>query len=724
MRHPLARRCTAIFAVAILLPLALACGDRSPLEAPSRLSPTVFADESGMDEAIDPVDSHVVAGVIVTGTDSLFSTEPIVNPVTGAIGTAMEIPMDPDSGHVHTGFTSSGQSVTTTYYAQESDSADRTAEDVVRTRIIDGVATDYSASNTPVVDTPEESAEGADPLTTLPVVSSAALIDVFNPKQDPGTGPDCNADPTACGGGGGNADQGLRMFEPAGTAHANLRRSVHRPDQNTVDVEIDADIVPDAADARNDGRNGRGKVKARHRYRRDTAGEWRLERLDVDGDIEEEQGRRVMHRTVRYDILRLHRNARRDAERRKAMRESADTAVHFVQLAGSNALPPSSLHSTSTASAVPTGAASSLNTECDEQYGTSGGRPDVVFVHGGFVSACVWGRMTQWFDAEIDGGRFGRRFRRSTDSQARFYTQRDQLIGPLIAAGVQEPLLVGHSNGGIISRLVADSLRRAGRRVLGVVEINSPNAGVPLLSKVPLLAATARAALGAFKAKCDRSIVRGCGIAIGLLGADGQISKYEALANTPMAVDITPGSSFLAELGSRSAQESFNTFTIVSRPTKKYIWMRAYGDSKCYPDSNCGGRRKYSSTKRFVRHLKKTAIIGGITTGVFALTSALTGGSTSVVFAKLASWSGKATIKAGTLLGAIEVFDRVYAFLITSSPSGRHDGLVPESSQRYSRAVVEHLILRADSHGGSPASPLVRDELRTTVGEALNTPRP
>lgn len=151
-------------AAALLCASILACGDEhEPPSAPSRIVASTFTDDGGLDEAIDPADSHMVVDITMTGTDSIISDEPIENPVTGVLGTAQAVPLAAEQLRMHSGFSPSGQSVTTTYYAQDSDTTLREPEDIVRTRIVNDVATDYTAANVPVLETPEETAEGPDP---------------------------------------------------------------------------------------------------------------------------------------------------------------------------------------------------------------------------------------------------------------------------------------------------------------------------------------------------------------------------------------------------------------------------------------------------------------------------------------------------------------------------------------------------------------------------------
>jgi hypothetical protein len=152
--------------------------------------------------------------------------------------------------------------------------------------------------------------------------------------------------------------------------------------------------------------------------------------------------------------------------------------------------------------------------------------------------------------------------------------------------------------------------------------------------------------------------------------------------------------------------------------------MRVYGDLRCNPEFDCG-RRMYSRTKRLAKHLKKAATIAGIVHGVSYFGALAMNGIVSVGLSVVSTLSGIASVGAWSLYGGMKMVDKTFNGLVAPTrPRPRHDGLVPVSSQRCARAVEEFVIEKVDSHRGSPASPLVRDQLRDATREALLTPRP
>ena len=312
--------------------------------------------------------------------------------------------------------------------------------------------------------------------------------------------------------------------------------------------------------------------------------------------------------------------------------------------------------------------------------------------------------MMPWIDNTFA---FGGHLKISLPSTATYDDQRDSLRRALDGIGEDSYIFIGHSNGGIVSRRLAQQLsQETPGKVQGVITIDSPHHGGPAMR---LGIAIGAAALGTALAlpemyRCTTG-VRGCGEVQIISMAEGPLWKLAGLATTPLYYQMVPNSSFqTTQLN--TAPEPFKKVGIVSRSQKKYVWARLWAENRCAPDETCGGREQVHRTKRLVSHLKHSAIISALVS-----VGALILGQPSTAYQ-----AGVAAISSAGLLAVIEVFDWMYREVV--APGDDSDGIAPVQSQMYPNADRLYYIENADSHVGATRSEYVRDR----VFAALSAP--
>jgi pimeloyl-ACP methyl ester carboxylesterase len=325
--------------------------------------------------------------------------------------------------------------------------------------------------------------------------------------------------------------------------------------------------------------------------------------------------------------------------------------------------------------------------------------PGIVFQHGIWSDACTWGRTKPWV---LDRFYFGGRAAISTNSVATYDEQRDQLSKAVTAMNDDRLIFIGHSNGGIVSRRLAQQIASYDpSRLQGVITLGSPHLGAPAMNTgVTLARWTGRALATGFLYLCATN-QRGCGEAEMMAGATGVFAKLDNFAFTPLYNEMAPNSPFRSQLN--GVTETFKKVGVVSHSQNRFLWARMVGDMRCDPDAECGGREQVHRTKRFQKHLKYTAIIGGL----------LAIGATIVGQPYIASTAARSALQAGGMYAMLEIFDSIYHAVV--SPHDDSDGIVPVTSQRYPHADQLYEIFNADSHVGTTRSGWVQDRIRLAL---------
>jgi pimeloyl-ACP methyl ester carboxylesterase len=372
-----------------------------------------------------------------------------------------------------------------------------------------------------------------------------------------------------------------------------------------------------------------------------------------------------------------------------AQNQSADSARRA--LASTVQTPPGGSFTPATAALAPAdGAAPQAQVQ---SFGPGG--QNVVFQHGIFSSGATWNRMRGWLEPLFE---FGRETVPSLPSTARLADQGTDLVN-LVSGAQNDSVLIGHSQGGLISRDVA---QRRPDLVDGVLTIDTPHQGA-------LIDLTGRAAAAGGLAKGILSLASLAGCTSPDDNAACALAQFLAVVSFPMVnfaldtaipatIDLEPFglSPYLNALNSHA--ESFVRVGIEGHSDKRWLLERLGGDSIANPDDTFGGRN-----------------VARATAAIFA------GFITCAVIATLFGDFDIAAICLGIalIMKAIDVFWN----LITAGPTDSSDGIVQGSSQRYPNATASYVISGADSHVGATRSDKTRDRVIDALDREFFVPR-
>lgn len=348
----------------------------------------------------------------------------------------------------------------------------------------------------------------------------------------------------------------------------------------------------------------------------------------------------------------------------------------------------------------PSGERIEIGPNCAEvtNYNDLGG-VNLVEQHGIHSNACAWDRMDRWLTGTYATDQ---RVRASLPSVDRLASQAGQL-GATIGqynGGRAGYVFLGHSQGGLISRSLAQSWQDAGRGdlVRGVITMHTPNHGAPIvkMGRGFLLGGVAGAVLT--QTGCEILLHRGClfrGLLFGaaVTGMLGEIA-YD-YRNDDAGRDLRPGSVFLSSTNSHP--EYFNRYGIVGLAQRRWTLFRLAGDWKCQPDAWCGGRAMAGYAKNTYR-----GFLGCSVVGMFTL-----------------RWhrAGACAVSAAGMLGFDYLWQRFY-----SPGDGTGDGIVPGRSQPYPNALEQFEVRDADSHVGATSSSYSMRRVQTILSDRLGVP--
>lgn len=345
------------------------------------------------------------------------------------------------------------------------------------------------------------------------------------------------------------------------------------------------------------------------------------------------------------------------------------------------------------------------------------GAVNLLFQHG------IWSEALTWCDnSDYLRVRFvvGNEVRHSLSNVASYETQAGELESHIqqdAQAGYGGPyVLIGHSNGGIVSRYTAQEYGGDPSVIRGVITVDSPHAGAPLVTnarKATLVALLAVPAISNLSCRfvqtflCDQGNLLVSETGFGLLAALSPLF----VANNPVLRQMTPGSSFHSQINGRG--DPFPHAAVVNVAWNKWTPWRLMGDKRyCGSVQSANGVPYYVGprtpncgdlSRLFVDGVDKTyhryikcSIVGGI------LGFVLPGGhAVAALCAKNAA--------------GLKVPDLVYRRLSVGTRRG--DGVVPEESQNYPDGSQPFIVPDGDSHLG-----VTHSRFRTgfQIGLAMN----
>lgn len=407
-----------------------------------------------------------------------------------------------------------------------------------------------------------------------------------------------------------------------------------------------------------------------------TGSSWILSQVAVTPALPSTQ----LSRTLQIANVAFNQNSTGDA--RRAARASTIQA------------PPSSSTLAFTQPALETGGTNALAS----QQTSTGGSQNMVFQHGIFSSSATWNRLIPLLSSDFQ---FGTTIKLDMPALGTIAlsTQGTDLFNAMAGSGQSNFVVIGHSQGGLIARDVAQrsAVSRPGL-TKGVITIDTPNIGA-------LLALTGRQELAnALAAGIDDLLAAaGCssffdnpGCFVGFLLADFSfpIVNFAFDSTIPASGDLIPGSFYLNTLNSHA--ESFTRVGVEGHSNKRFVLARLGGDLFSNPEDTFGGRNLAAFTE--------DAYIGFRACEFIAL------------------FFGDYDIAAfcGNVADTMDNIDGFWNDLTAGSDSS--DGIVQGASQHYNGATASYVISDADSHVGATKSLKVDAVLDQTLERQFLVP--
>jgi pimeloyl-ACP methyl ester carboxylesterase len=303
--------------------------------------------------------------------------------------------------------------------------------------------------------------------------------------------------------------------------------------------------------------------------------------------------------------------------------------------------------------------------------------------------------------------RFGVQTERfSTDWGATYNDQANELIGDMaMTVGTSRPVyLIGHSNGGMVSRYVA---RKNTYNVQGLVTIGTPHWGAPAATYGASIANVIVGLGTQFHVCADATM---CNIA-SELDKGWQTIARPARRAQPILYDMTPGTPVHGYLNVPEPFPHFGIQTSIWARHRPFALARDLGGSTSAfgggfagpcsdPESACGGRAFAQAVERAEARYRTCAVINNI-------------------------WTVFKALQCQGYIAFIEGADS-YHQRITSGSEIDQDGIVPLSSQLYPNTPTgdQYTIYQSVTHAGQTRSGAVRDAVNAIfLGRLGVTPR-
>lgn len=380
-----------------------------------------------------------------------------------------------------------------------------------------------------------------------------------------------------------------------------------------------------------------------------------LEEVEVTSRRDGPRGGTVRQREVqRIRLVKLHENPARDRARREKRGARPASASIQPQYVPVDRCTPDTLECGGGEEPPPPPPPPPYVDPCPATGGVN-----LLFQHGIMSNGGTWDRMDRWMRCSLQTNAH---IRPSIDWTPSIPAQRGQLEwmvspqnGPLV--------LVGHSNGGPVSRSLAQWAQENRPGVVrGVVTLDSPNRGAVIAANVNALEF----------------------IFMPMLLGPGWIWT-DLLMYHPFYEDDVPYSPFL--LRTNAFNEDFTRVGIQTHTPKRWVaWRVLRTPADCYPDSHCGERavarhvqESYDRHRHYARFWYRP-------------------------------WQ---SIPAAAQIVWLNGLDA--AWNLFTAPGMTTDGFIHGPGQVYPNAMRNRLIQNGDSHVGTTKSPYVRDELANAL---------
>lgn len=420
---------------------------------------------------------------------------------------------------------------------------------------------------------------------------------------------------------------------------------------------------------------------------------WVLEEVATTDHVQTERGRMAMRQSFRLRNVRWHFNKDKDDNRRaRRQRASADlppavAAPSHYAAPGDHCIVDEYGNPCQPEDPPPPPDDGSGGGTPDVPYACSTadpGAPHVLFQHGIFSSGQTWRSLPSRLGSDVY---MGCKFTPNLESRDRLADQASAQASLIRSYGRGSLFLIGHSQGGLISRYTA---QHQGELVSGVVTIGTPHRGAPVTQ-------TSRVVIGAVLAVPVALALDGCtgprgfrcGLAYSMVAAIPVLATHGVDAAVPAFQDLRPGSNFQQSLN--GTYEPFRRVGIQSHPSRFLIGLRIRGDQANYPDAG-----------RDTVHTGKVRLATNVACGAVGWLIGLT------VQAK------RCALTAGGMLA----MDLAWNAMV--SGFGKSDGIVPAGSQVYPNALRNlPMENKAPSHTGETNSEETRKAVRTALRDHM-----
>ena len=335
-----------------------------------------------------------------------------------------------------------------------------------------------------------------------------------------------------------------------------------------------------------------------------------------------------------------------------------------------------------------------------------GGPQNVVFMHGMLSNGTTWDRMEPWLNRDF---RFGTELTPSYSSTSSLSSQGTTLVNDITTNGGAGYILIGHSQGGLISRYAAQYFQthnpnRTSPAITGVVSVDTPHKGADLILSGSSLSPDLQylALLLWYWTRCVRPGDNGaCFLAWMEYNAGPYIGKgFDIASGFPDLKDMTPGSSFLTSLNGYN--ENFIRAGIVGNTSQRwnesrlawdflapYDGIEVACDPNYYPEGGCGERA--------------VATVVGVTYDIveallaFAILEEIFDPNGNYI-PDILEYSG--------ILFFMNGIDFYWNFVVTGGFYDSSDAIVQSTSQNYpSISATQYPINGSDSHVENTHSP-------------------
>lgn len=657
---------------------AVACSDQAvtpiSVEKPAGTPSAMIM----QDPAIDQSDTYITMDEQVSSSTTVQLTDAVYDAATGAPTSTLSFSAPTESRSVEAGYDVYDQVHVNTYRAPDGLSTETAVANEVRTiRAVNNSYTQYDANGAAVASTTPDGAVGTSPLSVLGNMSGVSITNgvlVDDASADPST-----PRPTLKIPAGGKLE-----FPAAGV------------------MRVTTDLFGPGAGAPHMAASAQGQAKGKGtliRQYHKQSGKWVLDQVQMVTEAETPEATFTSTQTTVISNVRWHENRAKDAHRRKGQ-EPVGPRDAYATPSGFEVRPMIACPYSTYSKTAPGGGPRMLCADPGDGGGGGYTPPppppptgsNVVFQHGIFSNSGTWSRMDPWLSNQFY---FNTKLLPSLNSTDRLYNQATALIGTMAGTGQSGFILVGHSQGGLISRSAA---QRRTDLVRGVVTIGTPHQGA-------LLARNGRVALANFLNGQFNRLAFGCyspyqdaGCYIAyFLGqyALNQVLQYAIDAAVPAQIDLQPGNAFAA--GLNSTPEYFTRVGIESYANKRFVLARLGGDAFCNPEAACGGRAWASYAQWAYNGFVSCTVIAGI-----------------LGYWNTAYWCHY-------IYGRMDDIDRGWDQL--TAPGQTSDGIVQGPSQVYPNASRQYPISSGDSHVGETKSDKTRDRLVSTLTSDFAVPR-